>query len=324
MLSNLPLLPQQASTVAAEVDAFFYFLVSVSAFFALLIATLLVYFAVRYRRRSDTDRPHGIEGALQLELLWTLIPFGLTMVMFVWSASIYIKLQRPPDNAIQVFVVGKQWMWKLQHIEGQREINELHVPVGRPVKLTMTSEDVIHSFYVPAFRIKQDVLPGRYTTTWFEATKPGVYHLFCTEYCGTQHSGMIGSIIVMEPAEFATWLSGGVKQSLASAGETLFQQLGCTSCHLDEGTGRGPVLTGLLGRQVQLNNGTTIVADETYVRESILTPQAKIVAGYQPIMPTFKGLVSEEQLLQLIAYIKSKGAGGGDAAGAAGAGPQGG
>jgi cytochrome c oxidase subunit 2 len=317
MLSNLPLFPQQASTVAKDVDALFYFLVGVSAFFALLVATLLIVFAVRYRRRSDAERPQAIEGALQLEMLWTLIPFGLSMVMFVWSASIYVKLQRPPDNALQVFVVGKQWMWKLQHIEGQREINELHVPVGRPVKLTMTSEDVIHSFYVPAFRIKQDVIPGRYTTTWFEATKPGVYHLFCTEYCGTQHSGMIGSVIVMEPAEFATWLSGGAKQSLASAGETLFQQLGCATCHLDEGNGRGPVLTGLLGKQVQLTNGTTIVADETYVRESILTPQAKIVAGYQPIMPTFKGLVSEEQLLQLVAYIKAKGgpSGAGAAAG---------
>jgi cytochrome c oxidase subunit 2 len=323
MLSNLPLLPQQASTAAKEVDAFFYFLVGVSAFFALLIATLLIYFAIKYRRRSESERPHAIEGALQLELLWTLIPFGLTMVMFVWSAAIYVKLQRPPDDAIEVFVVGKQWMWKLQHIEGQREINELHVPVGRPVKLTMTSEDVIHSFYVPAFRIKQDVLPGRYTTTWFQATKPGTYHLFCTEYCGTQHSGMIGSVIVMEPAEFATWLGGGVKLSLASAGETLFQQLGCSTCHLDQGTGRGPVLTGLLGKQVQLSNGTTLVADETYVRESILNPQAKIVAGYQPIMPTFKGLVSEEQLLQLIAYIKAKGTSGGDAA-AGGAGPQGG
>jgi cytochrome c oxidase subunit 2 len=317
MLSNLPIFPQQASTVAKDVDAYFYFLVGVSAFFALLIATLLIYFAIKYRRRSESDRPRAIEGALQLELLWTLIPFGLTMVMFVWSAAIYVKLERPPDDAIQVFVVGKQWMWKLQHIEGQREINELHVPLGRPVKLTMTSEDVIHSFYVPAFRIKQDVLPGRYTTTWFQATKPGTYHLFCTEYCGTQHSGMIGSVIVMEPAEFATWLSGGVKQSLASAGETLFQQLGCSTCHLDQGTGRGPALTGLLGKQVQLNNGTTLVADETYVRESILNPQAKIVAGYQPLMPTFKGLVSEEQLVQLIAFIKAKGAAGGDGAAAA-------
>ena len=309
MLSKLGLFPQQASTVAKDVDALFYFLMGVSAFFALLIAVLLIFFAVRYRRRSATDRPHGIEGALQLELLWTIIPFGLTMIMFVWSASIFVKLQRPPDNAIQVFVVGKQWMWKLQHIEGQREINELHVPVGRPVKLTMTSEDVIHSFYVPAFRIKQDVLPGRYTTTWFEATQPGTYHLFCTEYCGTQHSGMIGSVVALEPAEFATWLSGGVKQSLASAGENLFQQLGCSSCHVGDTKGRGPVLTGLFGKQVQLNNGATVVADETYVRESILNPQAKIVAGYQPIMPTFKGLVSEEQLLQLIAYIKEKGGG---------------
>jgi cytochrome c oxidase subunit II len=308
MLSNLPLFPQEASTAAQQVDHLFFFLVGVSGFFALLIATLLIYFAIKYRRRSDADRPKAIEGALGLELVWTLIPFGLAMLMFLWGASVYVQLRRPPDDAMQIFVVAKQWMWKLQHMEGQREINALHVPVGRPVKLTMTSEDVIHSFFVPAFRIKQDVLPGRYTTTWFQATKAGTYHLFCAEYCGTQHSGMIGWVTVMEPADYEAWLSGGTKKSLASTGETLFQQLGCATCHRADGGGRGPVLNGLFGRAVHLQDGVTVVANEDYVRESILNPQAKIVAGYQPIMPTFKGLVSEEQILGLIAYIKSLGA----------------
>jgi len=228
------------------------------------------------------------------------------MVMFFWGARVFVTLRRPPDNALQVFAVAKQWMWKLQHLEGRREINQLHVPVGRAVKMTMTSEDVIHSFFVPAFRVKQDVLPGRYTTLWFEATKTGTYHLFCAEYCGTEHSAMIGQIIVMEPSEYQTWLSGGpVTASLASAGETLFTDLGCISCHRSDSGARGPQLVGLFGKRVQLQGGAMLVADENYLRESILDPQAKIVAGFQPIMPTFKGLVTEEQLMQLIAYIKS-------------------
>ena len=306
MLSNLPFFPEQASTVAKDVDAFFYFLLSVSAFFVLLIATLLVLFAVRYRRRSDTDRPRAIEGVLQLELLWTLIPFALTMVMFVWSASIYVKLRRPPDDAIQVFVVGKQWMWKLQHIEGQREINELHVPVGRDIKMIMTSQDVIHSFYVPAFRIKQDVLPGRYTTAWFRATQPGTYHLFCAEYCGTQHSGMIGQVVVMEPAQYEAWLGGTTSGApLAVTGQRLFAELGCSTCHRSDTQGRGPDLQGVFGKVVLLEDGRTVTADENYIRESILTPGAKVVSGYKPIMPTFQGMVSDEQLNALVAYIKS-------------------
>lgn len=313
MFSNLPFFPEQASTVAKRVDALYYFLLSVAGFFAVLIAGLVIVFAVRYRRRAETDRPAEIHGSLRLELTWTVIPFALTMIMFFWGASVYVTLARPPDDALQVFVVGKQWMWKLQHLEGRREIDELHAPVGRPIKLTMTSEDVIHSFYVPAFRIKQDVIPGRYTTTWFEATKPGTYHLFCAEYCGTQHSGMIGHVIVMEPADYQAWLSGGPPAaSLASAGAVLFEQLGCITCHRGGAGARGPELAGLFGKPVHLQNGETIMADETYIRESILTPQAKIVAGFQPIMPTFKGLVSEEGLMQLIAYIKELGSGSGD------------
>ena len=306
MFSNLPFFPEQASTMAGRVDALYYFLVCVSGFFALLIAVLLVAFAFKYRRRSAAERPAPIHGSLALELTWTIIPFCLTMVMFFWGASVYVSLARPPENALQVFVVGKQWMWKLQHLEGRREINELHIPVGRAIKLTMTSEDVIHSFYVPAFRVKQDVIPGRYTTMWFEATKPGTYHLFCAEYCGTDHSKMIGHVVVMEPAEYQTWLSGGPPAaSLASAGQALFEQLGCITCHRETAGARGPKLTGIVGKPVQLQDGSTVVADDSYLRESIINPTAKVVAGFQPIMPTFKGLVSEEGLIQLIAYIKS-------------------
>ncbi len=310
MFSNLPLFPEQASTMAQRVDALYYFLLSVSGFFAVLIAVLVIVFAVRFRRRSPDERPAPIHGSLGLELFWTLIPFSLAMIMFFWGASVYVSLRRPPADALSVFVVGKQWMWKLQHLEGRREINELHVPTGRAVKLTMTSEDVIHSFFVPAFRVKQDVIPGRYTTAWFEATKTGTYHLFCAEYCGTEHSGMIGHVTVMEPAEYQAWLSGGAGSgSMASKGASLFEQLGCITCHRGTPDARGPQLAGLFGKPVQLQSGETVIADETYLRESILNPQAKIVAGFQPIMPTFKGLVSEEGIMQLIAYIKEQGGG---------------
>src|SRR5207244_2780293 len=218
------------------------------------------------------------------------------------------NITRPPDDALEVYVVAKQWMWKLQHMEGQREINELHIPTGRAVRLRMTSEDVIHSFYVPAFRVKQDVLPGRYTQIWFNPTKPGKYHLFCAEYCGTKHSGMIGWVYVMDPPEYQAWLSGGSGEgSLASRGDKLFQDLACTNCHKSDGTGRGPNLEGIFGKTVELEGGQRITVDEAYLRESILSPQAKIAAGYQPIMPTFQGLVTEDQLLQLIEYIKSTG-----------------
>jgi cytochrome c oxidase subunit 2 len=207
---------------------------------------------------------------------------------------------------MNVYVVGKQWMWKTQHLEGQREINELHVPLGRPVRLTMTSEDVIHSFFMPAFRVKFDVLPGRYTTAWFNPTKPGKYHLFCAEYCGTLHSGMIGWIYVMEPAEYERWLAGGAGgESLASSGQKLFEYLACANCHRSDKPGRCPNLIGLFGTKVQLTTGQTVTADEAYIRESILNPSAKIVAGYQNIMPTFQGQVTEEDLLQLIEYVKS-------------------
>jgi cytochrome c oxidase subunit II len=303
---GFPLFPEQASTMAARVDALFYFLVAVTVFFAALIFFMIVVFAVKYRRRSEDERPRPIEGNFRLEMLWSAIPFGLTMVMFVWGAIIYFDIYNPPNDALEISIVGRQWMWKAQHAEGQSEINELHVPVGQAVNLTMTSEDVIHDVFLPAFRVKQDVLPGRYTTLWFQATKAGEYALFCSQYCGTQHSGMVGRVVVLEPAEFEKWLSGGATgMSMVDLGASLFQRFGCNTCHRAGGTSQGPSLTGLFGKTVKLQDGNTVLADENYIRESILDPRAKIVAGYQPIMPTFKGLVSEEGLLQLIAYIKS-------------------
>jgi cytochrome c oxidase subunit II len=226
--------------------------------------------------------------------------------MFAWGAHVYFRITRPPANAIDIYVTAKQWMWKLQHTDGHREMNELHVPVGVPVRLTMASEDVIHSFYVPAFRFKRDVVPGRFSMAWFEATRPGKYHLFCAEFCGTRHSGMIGWVYVMKAADYQAWLAGGAPgESLAAAGAKRFVEHACNTCHGDLPGARGPSLAGIFGKQIHLASGQTIVADESYIRESIVNPQAKLVAGYPPIMPTFQGLISEEGLLQLVAYIKS-------------------
>jgi cytochrome c oxidase subunit 2 len=308
MFTNFPFFPHEASAHAAQVDAIYFFMVSVTAFFSLLIAGLLVFFAIKYHRRHDDEVGAAIHGSLALELLWTIIPFFITMMMFGWGAKVFFDAYRPPKGAMEIYIVGKQWMWKAQHMGGQKEINELHVPVGRAVKLTMGSEDVLHSFFIPAFRVKADVIPGRYNVLWFTPTKPGRYHLFCAEYCGTKHSGMIGWVEVMEPTDFQAWLGGGrPSDSPAAAGEKLFQDLVCISCHRDDAQARGPQLKGLFGHTVRLQGGATAVADEAYIRESIVNPQAKIVDGFLPIMPTFQGLVSEEQLLQLIAYVRSLG-----------------
>ncbi|HWC97466.1 MAG TPA: cytochrome c oxidase subunit II [Candidatus Sulfopaludibacter sp.] len=305
-MGKLPLFPEQASTFAPDVDHLLYYLLAVSVFFTLLIFGAIFYFAVRYRRRSEQELPRVVHTGLVLEIVWSVIPFGLTMVMFTWGAAIFFRESRPPDDALPIYVVGKQWMWKLQHMEGQREINELHVPLGRAIKLTMTSEDVIHSFFVPAFRTKQDVVPGRYSTTWWRPTKAGKYHLFCAEYCGTKHSGMIGWIYVMEPQDYQVWLSGGAGSgSLADNGQKLFQDLACVNCHKPDGSGRCPTLVGLYGKDVKLADGRTVKADEAYLRESILQPNAKVVGGFQPVMPTFQGLVTEEGVLSLIEYVKS-------------------
>jgi len=315
-MRRLAVFPDQASTMAGQVDGLFFFLLGVTLFFSLLIASLIVIFMVRFRRRpgvwpNETSEPtESLEGSFFLETFWSVVPFGITMVAFFWGASIYASLSLPPDDALQVNVVGKQWMWKFQHLEGRQEIDELHVPTGRSIRLHMTSEDVIHSFFVPAFRTKMDAVPGRYTTMWFEATKPGEYPLYCAEYCGTLHSGMIGRVVALEPTEFAAWLagtgSGGGALSVAAAGERIYQAQGCPTCHEPHGdSARGPSLAGLAGTSVALTGGGSVTADDAYLRESIVTPQAKLVAGYPPIMPTYQGLVSEEELMQLIAYIKS-------------------
>lgn len=308
MGSKLPLFPEQASSYAGDVDAFYFFMLAVSAFFSVLIAFLVIYFAVKYRRKTEEDpAPKAIHGALALELVWSVIPLLICLVMFFWSARLYFTIARPPDNAVEIWVTGKQWMWKFQHPEGNREINELHVPINQNIRLKMTSEDVIHDVYIPAFRTKMDVLPGRYTTEWFRATKPGKYHLFCAEYCGTQHSGMTGWVYAMEPAEYEQWLAGGAGEgTLAERGQKLFADLACINCHRDDGTGRGPNLTAVYGSTVSLEGGHSVKADDNYIRESIVNPQAKLVSGYQGIMPTFQGLVTEDQLAQLIEFIKSK------------------
>jgi cytochrome c oxidase subunit II len=308
MFKNLPFFPEQASAQAAQIDAIYFFMVAVTAFFSLLIASLVVVFAIKFRRRRDDEVGAAIHGSIALELLWSVIPLGIVMVMFGWGAKVFFDIYRPPAGAMEIFIVGKQWMWKAQHAEGQREINELHVPVGRPVKLIMGSEDVIHSYYIPEFRVKADVIPGRYNSMWFTATKPGRYHLFCAEYCGTRHSGMIGWVTAMEPADFQAWLGGGAATSSpVAAGEKLFQDLACNSCHVTVGEGRGPALAGIYGKSIELQGGGTVTVDDAYLRESIVNPAAKVVAGFQPIMPTFQGLVTEEQLLQLIAYVRSVG-----------------
>ena len=303
---GIPLFPERASTIAGEVDALYFFLIGLSVVMSVLIATLVVGFAVKFHRRHADDVGAQVHGGLVLELAWTIVPFLITLVIFFWGAKVYFVMASPPEETLNIYVVGKQWMWKVQHTTGQREINQLHVPVGRPVKLIMTSEDVIHNFSIPAMRVKADVIPGRFVQIWFEPTRPGTYQVFCAEYCGTQHSGMIGQVVVLEGTAYQTWLSGGAAEgSLASTGEKLFEDLACNSCHRSDSRGRGPVLRNVFGHPVQLQDGTVVTADENYLRESILTPAAKVTAGYQPVMPAFQGLVSEEQLLALIEYVKS-------------------
>lgn len=307
METDLRLFPEQASSVAAQVDAVFFYLCAVSIFFSLLIAGLIIFFAIRYRRGSRADRREGHGHFFAIEATWIIIPFLLTMVMFFWGADVYFRMVRAPADAIEINTVAKQWMWKFQHPEGNLEINDLHVPLGRAVKLRMISEDVIHSFYVPAFRVKQDVLPGRYTTLWFEATRLGEYHLFCAEYCGAKHSEMKGRVIVLEPAHYQEWLAGSRRgETPIESGRKLFEERRCDQCHKPAGEqGRGPPLEDLFGATVPLANGETVTVDEAYLRESILHPAAKVRAGFQPVMPTFEGQIGEEGILHLIAYIKS-------------------
>jgi cytochrome c oxidase subunit 2 len=365
---DFPLFPDRASTIAGEVDLLFFALIGLSLVFVVAVVACILFFAVKYRRGSHADRSNPVNESILIETTWMVIPAVLGVGMFGWAATSYFDMQRKPDEeAMEIYATGKQWMWKFQHPGGAREINTLHVPAGRPVEVTLTSQDVIHSFYVPAFRIKQDALPGRYTKTWFEATKPGTYHLLCAEYCGTEHSQMGGKVHVMEPAAYAQWLETGATggsntepgtgrhertptgglddpaeepmnpdawrrneqeapapppQAMAEAGRQLFEELRCNSCHRVDSTAlypaTGPVLEGLYGHPAELQNNRSVIADAQYIRASILYPQQKLVAGYPPVMPTYKGQINEGELMRLVAYIKSlggEGSGGGNARG---------
>jgi cytochrome c oxidase subunit 2 len=313
MDSSFRLFPEQASSIAARVDALYFYLLSVTAFFTLAIFLAIVYLALHYRRSANRNRtrrrPAG--KVWMLETTWIAIPLLLTMSMFYWGARIYFDVNTPPPDTLDVQVVAKQWMWKIQHPQGRSEINELHLPVGQPVRLRMISEDVIHSFFVPQFRVKMDVLPGRYTSLWFEATQPGTYNLFCAEYCGTEHAGMAGRVIAMQPADYANWLAGGrISEVTPPSGAELFAQFRCQQCHRSAGPSHGPSLAGLYGATVVLADGRTLQADDNYLRESIVNPMARVTVGFQPLMPTYQGQLTEEQVFKLIDYIKSLPAGG--------------
>jgi cytochrome c oxidase subunit II len=303
----LSLLRPGASSVADRTDLLFTGMLVLTGTIVVAVSVTIVLFCVRFRQGAHVERG-PVQRKLGLELAWTLIPLALFIILFIVAGHDFVRLYRVPEDALPVYVVAKQWMWKLQHRSGRREINELHVPLGQPVRLLMTSQDAIHSFYAPAFRLKQDVLPGRYTALWFTPTKLGEFHLFCAEYCGTEHSRMIGRIVVMPAAEYERWEAAGTEQpSLAQYGFALFRQLGCSGCHAAGSSVHAPSLNKLLGREVHLQDGRTLVADENYVRDSILLPKKDVVAGFEPIMPSFAGQLSEEQIQALIAYLRAGG-----------------
>jgi len=306
-LTPFETIPEQASTFAPRVDLLYYLLTIGSIVITIAIAIGLAYLAARYRRIDGVEREsHALHSPL-LEITWTVIPLIVLLGIFAWGAKLYADYQRPPDGAMQIDVVGKQWMWKIQHPNGKREVNSLHIPVGRPIRLNMTSQDVLHAFYVPVFRVKNDVIPGRFSSLWFEATKTGTFHLFCAEYCGTDHSLMGGSVTVLTEEDYVEWLAGGPKKSPVDAGEFLFSQLGCATCHNSNPDSRGPDMTGVFGSMVTLTTGETRNADDEWLRESILEPSKAIVEGYTPLMPSFVNQLSAEDVNNLIAYIKSIG-----------------
>jgi cytochrome c oxidase subunit 2 len=305
MNEQVPLFPEQASVHAGQTDQLYWFLVLNAFFFPALICLIIVFFVVRYRRGSNVNRESAPTFYMPLEILWSFIPLTVGLISFGWGAKLYVQSHQPPDNTLDIYVVGKQWMWKVQHAEGRREINELHVPTGQPVRLRMISEDVIHSFFVPAFRLKQDVLPGRYTDMWFEASKTGEYHLFCAEYCGTSHSLMRGTVVVQTPQEYAEWLASEQAEEPHVAGRRLYDALRCGHCHDANVPNRAPALNNLFGRPVVLESGETVTADLEYVRRSILDPATHVVRGYPNQMPSYRGQLSEEELLKLLAYLRT-------------------
>ncbi len=304
-LSSSPLFPPEASTISSQVDAFFFFLLLISAVGVIAVSAMVFTFSALYRKDKNPVATQ-IEGSTLLEATWTIIPLALFLICFVWGAILYFRIYDPPTNAMNIYIVGKQWMWKAEHPGGQHEINTLHVPIDRPVQLTMISQDVFHSFSIPAFRVKREVIPGRYSTVWFEATQAGTYHLFCTQYCGTNHSAMIGDIVAMTPDDYQAWTAGSTSgASLAQNGERLFASLGCNACHSGAPSARGPNLAQVYGSKLQLRDGSSVTVDDAFLRETILNPSAHITTGYAPIMPTYQGQVSEEGLIDLVEYIKN-------------------
>jgi cytochrome c oxidase subunit 2 len=308
IIAQIQFFPDQASKMAGQVDTLLLCLVVITGAVTFGIAAVMIFFLAKYRKRAAADRTPPKSENLLVEVTWSVIPFFIFLGLFGWGAKIYFEESIDPKNAMEVHVIGKQWMWKLEHLQGKREINQLHAPLGQTVKLVMTSQDVIHSFFMPAFRIKEDVLPGRYTTQWFKATKLGTYRIFCAQYCGTNHALMIGQVIVMTPTDFAAWLKTGRETvSVAQRGEQLFHSFGCSGCHAAQAAVRAPLLEGVYGSQVPLVDGRIVHADERYLRDCILIPNTQIVAGFDPVMPSFQGRLSEDDLFAIITYIKSIG-----------------
>jgi cytochrome c oxidase subunit 2 len=303
-LNASALFPREASTIAPYADALYFFLLLITVIGLILVATLVFGFSIRYRKEKSPVATQ-VEGSTLLEATWTIIPLALFMVAWIWGALLYFRIYNPPTNAMNIYVVGKQWMWKAEHEGGQHEINALHVPTGRPVQLTMISQDVFHSFSIPDFRVKREVIPGRYSTVWFEATTPGTYHIFCTQYCGTKHSAMIGEVTVLSPEDYQKWTQESTSgMSLAQNGERLFASMGCNACHSGSAAARGPNLAGVYGSKLQLSNGSQVIVNEAYLRDAILNPSQHVTAGYAPIMPTYQGQVSEDGLIDLVEYVK--------------------
>ena len=299
------LFPAEASGISPYVDALYVFLLLMTVVGTALVAALLLVFSIRYRREKNPVATQ-VEGSTLLEATWTIIPLAIFLVTFVWGALLYFRIYNPPSNALNIYVVGKQWMWKAEHPGGQHEIDALHVPMGQPVQLTMISQDVFHSFSIPDFRIKREVIPGRYSTVWFEATQTGTYHLFCTQYCGTQHSGMIGTVTVLSPDDYKKWLQQSTSgMSLAQNGERLFASMGCNSCHSGNAAARGPNLAGVYGAKLTLTDGSQMLVNDAYLRDAILNPSQHVTAGFAPIMPTYQGQISEDGLIDLVEYIKN-------------------
>jgi cytochrome c oxidase subunit 2 len=304
-MTNFALFPPEASKIAPQMDALYFFMVLISLIGLTIVVLLITAFSILYSKGRHPVAEQ-IEGSTLLEATWTIIPLGLFLMMFVWGALIYFRVFTPPANAMNIYVVGKQWMWKVEHPGGQHEINALHVPTGQAIQLTIISQDVFHSFSIPAFRVKREAIPGRYTTVWFEATTPGTYHLFCTQYCGTEHSHMIGDVVVQTPEDFRKWLASSTSgASLAQNGERLFASLSCAACHNARPDARGPSLAGVYGAKLPLASGGSVTADDAYLRESILNPSQHVTQGYAPIMPTYQGQVSEEGIISLVEYIKN-------------------